>query len=74
MPAHRKQLSAHGLTQSMSPKGNCLDNAATESFLGTLKSESFYLNKFVDIAALKSGLRRYIATTIISASNSRSTG
>ena len=60
MPAYRKQLSENGLTQSMSRKGNCLDNAAMESFFGTLKSEFFYLNKFVDIAALKSGLRRYI--------------
>lgn len=60
MPAYRKQLSAHGLTQSMSRKGNCLDNAAMESFFGTLKSEFFYLNKFADIEDLKTGLRRYI--------------
>jgi len=60
MPAYRKQLSAHGLTQSMSRKGNCLDNAAMESFFGTLKSEFFYLNKFADIADLKTRLRRYI--------------
>ncbi len=60
MPAYRKQLKDHGLTQSMSRKGNCLDNAAMESFFGTLKSEFFYLNKFADIEALKAGLRRYI--------------
>jgi putative transposase len=60
MPAYRKQLSAHGLTQSMSRKGNCLDNAAMESFFGTLKSEFFYLNKFADIEELKTGLRGYI--------------
>jgi putative transposase len=60
MPAYRKQLSDHGLTQSMSRKGNCLDNAAMESFFGTLKSEFFYLNRFVDIEDLKAGLRRYI--------------
>lgn len=60
MPAYRKQLSDHGLTQSMSRKGNCLDNAAMESFFGTLKSEFFYLNKFADIEELKAGLRRYI--------------
>lgn len=60
MPAYRKQLSAHGLTQSMSRKDNCLDNAAMESFFGTLKSEFFYLNKFIDIEELKEGLRRYI--------------
>jgi transposase InsO family protein len=60
MVAYRKKLSAHGLTQSMSREGNCLDNAAMESFFGTLKSEFFYLNKFVDDAGLKSGLRRFI--------------
>lgn len=57
--AYRKQLSDRGLTQSMSRKGNCLDNAAMESFFGTLKSEFFYLNKFANIDELKAGLRRY---------------
>lgn len=60
MPAYRKQLREHGLTQSMSRKGNCLDNAAMESFFGTLKSEFFYLNKFATVEELKAGLRRYI--------------
>lgn len=46
MPAWRRQLAQRGMTQSMSRKGNCLDNAAMESFFGTLKSEFFYLNKF----------------------------
>lgn len=46
MPAYRRQLAEHGLIQSMSRKGNCLDNAAMESFFGTLKSEFFYLNRF----------------------------
>ena len=60
MPAWRRQLAAHGVTQSMSRKGNCLDNAAMESFFGTLKSEFFYLNKFNSIEQLKTGLRQYI--------------
>ncbi len=60
IPAYRKQISDSGLTQSMSRKGNCLDNAAMESFFGTLKSEFFYLNKFATIDQLKTGLRRYI--------------
>lgn len=60
MPAYRRQLAAHGLTQSMSRKGNCLDNAAMESFFGTLKSEFFYLNKFDSVAQLEDGLREYI--------------
>lgn len=60
MATYRKQLARHGLTQSMSRKGNCLDNAAMESFFGTLKSEFFYLNKFTSIDELRGGLRRYI--------------
>jgi transposase InsO family protein len=32
-------LSAHGITCSMSGKGNCYDNAVMESFWGTLKCE-----------------------------------
>jgi putative transposase len=60
IPAYRKQLSDHGLKQSMSRKGNCLDNAAMESFFGTLKSEFFYLNRFANIEELQAGLRRYI--------------
>ena len=60
IPAYRNKLSVNGLTQSMSRKGNCLDNAAMESFFGTLKSEFFYLKKFADIEELQAGLRRYI--------------
>ncbi len=60
MPAYRRQLAEHGITQSMSRKGNCLDNAAMESFFGTLKSEFFYLNKFDSIRLLENGLRQYI--------------
>jgi len=60
MGAYRKKLVDHGLTQSMSRKGNCLDNAAMESFFGTLKTEFFYLNKFANVEELQSGLRRYI--------------
>lgn len=60
MPAYRRQLAARGLTQSMSRKGNCLDNAAMESFFGTLKSEFFYLNRFSSIEQLEVGIRQYI--------------
>lgn len=35
--------------QSMSRKGNCLDNAVIENFWGTLKAEWFYLTKFHSI-------------------------
>ena len=33
MPAYRRHLATKGVVQSMSRKGNCLDNAAMESFL-----------------------------------------
>jgi putative transposase len=48
MGKYRQQLDKHAVTQSMSRKGNCLDNAAMECFFGTLKSEYFHLNKFLD--------------------------
>ncbi|MBS1045674.1 DDE-type integrase/transposase/recombinase [Gluconobacter cerinus] len=37
--AYRQLLSAHGFLVSMSRKGNCWDNAVTESFFKTLKAE-----------------------------------
>jgi putative transposase len=60
MPAYQRTLRQRGLTQSMSRKGNCLDNAAMESFFAVLKSEFFYLNKFSSIDELQTGLRKYI--------------
>jgi transposase InsO family protein len=60
MPAYRSQLVSAGVTQSMSRKGNCLDNAAMESFFGTLKSEFFFLNKFESVDLLENGLHKYI--------------
>jgi putative transposase len=60
MPAYRRQLAERGLIQSMSRKGNCLDNAAMESFFGTLKSEFFHLNRFDSVEQLQVGIRRYI--------------
>ncbi|PSH67746.1 IS3 family transposase, partial [Phyllobacterium brassicacearum] len=49
-----------GIPQSMSRKGNCLDNAAMESFFATLKSELFYPNRFESIQSLKTGIDDYI--------------
>jgi transposase InsO family protein len=37
--AYRALLQQHGLTPSMSRKGNCWDNAVVESFFATLKKE-----------------------------------
>lgn len=57
---YRRLLNQHGVIQSMSRRGNCLDNAAMESFFGTLKAEFFRLNRFDSIAQLQDGIRRYI--------------
>ena len=37
--SHRTLLAQHGIVQSMSRKGNCWDNAVSESFFHTLKTE-----------------------------------
>ena len=44
----------------MSRKGNCLDNAAMESFFGTLKAEYFHLNRFETLEQLQRGIDHYI--------------
>ncbi|MGE8626730.1 IS3 family transposase [Achromobacter denitrificans] len=58
--AYRRLLAERTVTQSMSRKGNCLDNAAMESFFGTLKAEFFHLNRFESIEQLQAGIRQYI--------------
>jgi transposase InsO family protein len=39
---YQQVLTMHGLTPSMSRRGNCWDNACVESFCGTLKRELVY--------------------------------
>jgi putative transposase len=60
MPAYRRALDAHDIKPSMSRRGNCLDNAAMESFFAVLKSELFHLREFSTIEELKIGIREYI--------------
>ncbi|WP_431320423.1 IS3 family transposase [Rhizobium sp. YTU87027] len=60
MSAYQQRLKKHGIQQSMSRKGNCLDNAAMESFFATLKSELFYPNRFESTQSLKNGIKDYI--------------
>ncbi len=42
MPQYQKKLKENNIIQSMSRKGNCLDNSVIENFFGVLKSEFFY--------------------------------
>ncbi|MDF9378808.1 IS3 family transposase [Klebsiella pneumoniae] len=60
MRSYQEPLKAHGMTQSMSRKGNCLDNAVMENFFGTLKSECFYLREFRSVSALRKAVEDYI--------------
>ncbi len=43
---YQNLLKKNNIRQSMSRKGNCLDNAVMENFFGLLKSELLYLQKF----------------------------
>ena len=60
MKQYQRLLKDKGITQSMSRKGNCLDNAVIENFFGILKSELFYLNKYNSISQLKKDIKEYI--------------
>jgi putative transposase len=54
------QLEARGLAQSMSRKGNCLDNAPMESFFAILKSELFHPGSFDTVQSLNQAIEDYI--------------
>jgi len=60
MKQYQAILKEKGIKQSMSRKGNCLDNAVIENFFGILKSELFYLKKYKSINQLKNEIREYI--------------
>jgi putative transposase len=60
MKQYQHLLKEKGIIQSMSRKGNCLDNAIIENFFGILKSELFYLKKYKSINELKQEIIEYI--------------
>ncbi|MEL1242619.1 IS3 family transposase [Flavobacterium sp. DGU99] len=60
MKQYQYLLKQKGIKQSMSRKGNCLDNAIIENFFGILKSELFYLKKYSSINQLKQEIIEYI--------------
>jgi transposase InsO family protein len=61
MKQYQHLLKQKGIRQSMSRKGNCLDNAIIENFFGILKSELFYLKKYSTINQLKEEINEYIS-------------
>lgn len=57
---YQEMLAKNGIKQSMSRKGNCLDNAVMENFFGLLKSELLYLRDFSSVEEFEEELRKYI--------------
>lgn len=56
----RNILNEKGIIQSMSRKGNCLDNSVIESFFGIMKSELLYPNEFDSVENFIEELDKYI--------------
>ena len=56
----KELLAKHHITQSMSGKGNCYDNAITETFFKTLKVELVYFEKYQTRQQAHSNLFEYI--------------
>jgi len=60
MKRYQGMLKKKGIIQSMSRKGNCLDNAVMENFFGILKSELLYLQTFESIEQFRLELIEYL--------------
>ena len=57
---YTSRLETKGITQSMSRKGNCLDNSPMENFFGILKQEIYYGRKFYSYEHLKQTIEDFI--------------
>ena len=60
MKAYQHNLKVHNIFQSMSRKGNCLDNSPMENFFAILKQEMYYDNTFHSYDELKMAIENYI--------------
>ncbi len=59
-PSYCERLRAAGVVQSMSRKGNCLDNACTEGLFGHIEDEFFRGRDWDDFGSFKEDLETYI--------------
>lgn len=60
MKSYGKTLRDNKIFQSMSRKGNCLDNSVMENFFGILKQEIYYGQTYYSFDELKSAIESYI--------------
>ena len=58
--SHRALLIQHGIRQSMSRKGNCWDNAVSESFFHSLKTELIHHQTYQTRSEAKQVVFEYI--------------
>ncbi|QPK65530.1 IS3 family transposase [Methylomonas sp. LL1] len=58
--SHRALLTQHGIRQSMSRKGNCWDNAVSESFFHTLKTELIHHQTYRTRSEARQAVFEYI--------------
>ena len=58
--AYQRSLKNHHIIQSMSRKGNCLDNSLMENFFGIMKSELLYANKYTSVESFITDLKEYM--------------
>jgi len=57
---YQNRLKNNGLVQSMSRRGNCLDNSMMENFFGIMKSELLYLHRWNTLDEFETALDEYI--------------
>lgn len=62
MRSYHRELEKRGIKQSMSRKGNCLDNSPMENFFGVMKNEMFYGHEyeFKSLEELEKAMIKYI--------------
>ena len=62
MEKYQTKLNELEIKQSMSRKGNCLDNSPTENFFGRMKEEMFYEKEYLykDLDSLVNAIVKYI--------------
>ncbi len=58
--SYQSALADRGLVQSMSRKGNCLDNAVMDNFFGHLKEEMYYRLDYMSVEELENAVSEYI--------------
>src|SRR5699024_903504 len=60
MKAFVKKLEDNNIFQSMSRRGNCLDNSPMENFFGLMKQEMYYGQVYYSFKELKQAITEYI--------------